>query len=40
MIQPVVSSGTDHDIFRMGADLVVRLPRRRWASEQGTVEAE
>lgn len=40
LIQPIVSSGTDHDIFRMGTDLVVRLPRRGWASEQGRFEAE
>jgi aminoglycoside phosphotransferase (APT) family kinase protein len=39
-VTPVVSSGTDHDIYRLGADLVVRLPRRAWASHQGTVEAE
>jgi len=39
-IEPVVSSGTDHDIYRMGFALVVRLPRRSWASHQGTFEAE
>lgn len=38
-IAPVVSTGTDHDIYRMGSDLVVRLPRRSWASAQGTFEA-
>jgi aminoglycoside phosphotransferase (APT) family kinase protein len=26
-IDPVVSYGTDHDIYRLGDDLAVRLPR-------------
>jgi aminoglycoside phosphotransferase (APT) family kinase protein len=39
-IEPVESAGTDHDIYRLGPDLVVRLPRRAWSSRQGTVEAQ
>lgn len=39
-VEPVASTGTDHDIYRMGSDLVVRLPRRSWSSEQGTFEAD
>ena len=36
----VPSYGTDHDIHRLGAHLVVRLPRMGWASEQAAKEAE
>lgn len=35
----VESYGTDHDIYRLGADLCVRLPRIGWASEQAVKEA-
>jgi aminoglycoside phosphotransferase (APT) family kinase protein len=39
-IVPVTSYGTDHDIYRLGAELSVRLPRVAWATEQATKEAE
>ncbi|MFE9204013.1 aminoglycoside phosphotransferase family protein [Micromonospora sp. NPDC007230] len=39
-IRLVPSYGTDHDIYRLGADLVVRLPRIGWATEQAAREAE
>ncbi|HEU5279403.1 MAG TPA: aminoglycoside phosphotransferase family protein [Gaiellaceae bacterium] len=39
-IEPVVSYGTDHDIYRLGDDLAVRLPRIGWAIDQATKEAE
>ncbi len=39
LVEPIASAGTDHDIYRLGTDLVVRLPRRSWPSHQGTVEA-
>jgi aminoglycoside phosphotransferase (APT) family kinase protein len=32
-IEPVQSAGTDHAIYRLGADMVVRLPRIDWATE-------
>jgi aminoglycoside phosphotransferase (APT) family kinase protein len=38
-IEPVVSYGTDHDIYRLGDDLAVRLPRIGWATDQATKEA-
>jgi aminoglycoside phosphotransferase (APT) family kinase protein len=38
-IDPVVSYGTDHDIYRLGADLAARLPRIGWATDQATKEA-
>ena len=31
-IVPVGSYGTDHDIYRLGDDLAVRLPRIGWAT--------
>jgi aminoglycoside phosphotransferase (APT) family kinase protein len=37
-LQPVMSSGTDHALYRLGPDLVVRLPRVGWAV--GQVEKE
>jgi aminoglycoside phosphotransferase (APT) family kinase protein len=37
-IAPVASSGTDNALFRLGDDLVVRLPRIDWAI--GEVEKE
>ena len=37
---PVVPWGTDHAIWRLGADLVVRLPRIHWAAGQPQYEAE
>ena len=39
-IEPVVSYGTDHDIYRLGDDLAVRLPRIGWATRQAAKEAE
>lgn len=36
----VPSYGTDHDIYRLGAHLGVRLPRIGWASGQAVKEAE
>lgn len=39
-IEPVVSYGTDHDIYRLGADLAARLPRIGWATAQAAKEAE
>ena len=36
---PVTSYGTDHDIFRLGDDLAVRLPRIAWATGQAVKEA-
>src|SRR5688572_1586474 len=39
-IEPVVSYGTDHDIYRLGDELAVRLPRIGWATAQASKEAE
>ncbi len=39
-IEPVVSYGTDHDIYRLGDHLAARLPRIGWATEQVAREAE
>jgi aminoglycoside phosphotransferase (APT) family kinase protein len=39
-INPVVSYGTDHDIYRLGDHLAARLPRIGWATGQATKEAE
>ena len=39
-IDPVVSYGTDHDIYRLGDDLAARLPRIGWATDQAAKEAE
>jgi aminoglycoside phosphotransferase (APT) family kinase protein len=36
----VPSHGTDHDIYRLGGDLAVRLPRIGWATQQAAREAE
>src|SRR5215831_1165789 len=33
-IKPVPSAGTDNAIHRLGDDMVVRLPRIHWATEQ------
>jgi aminoglycoside phosphotransferase (APT) family kinase protein len=38
-IEPVVSYGTDHDIYRLGDHLAVRLPRIGWATRQAAKEA-
>jgi aminoglycoside phosphotransferase (APT) family kinase protein len=39
-IEPVVSYGTDHDIYRLGDHLAARLPRIGWATGQAAKEAE
>ena len=39
-IEPVVSYGTDHDIYRLGDELAARLPRIAWATDQAAKEAE
>jgi aminoglycoside phosphotransferase (APT) family kinase protein len=39
-IIPVASYGTDHDIYRLGDYLAVRLPRIAWAGGQAAKEAE
>ncbi|MET8834416.1 aminoglycoside phosphotransferase family protein [Micromonospora sp. NPDC004540] len=36
----VPSYGTDHDVYRLGDDLAVRLPRIGWATKQAAREAE
>jgi aminoglycoside phosphotransferase (APT) family kinase protein len=33
-IEPVRSAGTDNALYRLGEDMVVRLPRIHWATEQ------
>lgn len=38
-IDPVVSYGTDHDIYRLGDQLAARLPRIGWATKQAAKEA-
>jgi aminoglycoside phosphotransferase (APT) family kinase protein len=39
-IEAVASYGTDHDIYRLGDHLAVRLPRIGWATSQAAKEAE
>ena len=39
-ISLVESYGTDHDIYRLGDHLAVRLPRIAWATRQAAKEAE
>jgi aminoglycoside phosphotransferase (APT) family kinase protein len=39
-IEPVVSYGTDHDIYRLGENLAARLPRIDWATDQAKKEAK
>jgi aminoglycoside phosphotransferase (APT) family kinase protein len=39
-IEPVVSYGTDHDIYRLGDRLAARLPRIGWATGQAAKERE
>ena len=39
-IDPVVSYGTDHDIYRLGDHLAARLPRIGWATKQAAKESE
>lgn len=37
-IEPVRSAGTDNALYRLGDDMVVRLPRIRWAAGQPELE--
>ncbi len=39
-IEPVSSFGTDHDIYRLGRELAVRLPIIGWAEYQAAKEGE
>ncbi|OAH09300.1 phosphotransferase enzyme family protein [Streptomyces jeddahensis] len=39
-VELVPSYGTDHDVYRLGDQLAVRLPRIGWATEQAAKEAE
>ena len=39
-VVPVVSYGTDHDIYRLGDQLAARLPRIGWAAGQAAKEAQ
>ncbi|HEY0697699.1 MAG TPA: phosphotransferase, partial [Micromonospora sp.] len=39
-VRQVDSYGTDHDIYRLGEQFVVRLPRIGWATAQAAREAE
>ena len=39
-IQPVESYGTDHDIYRLGDHLSIRLPCIAWATRHAAQEAE
>ncbi len=39
-IRPVASAGTDHVLYRLGADLVMRLPRIHWATGQAEKERQ
>jgi aminoglycoside phosphotransferase (APT) family kinase protein len=39
-IAPVPSAGTDHALYRLGNDMVVRLPRIDWAVGQAAREAQ
>jgi aminoglycoside phosphotransferase (APT) family kinase protein len=38
-LRPVAEQGTDHALYRLGDDLVVRLPRIDWAVEQAARDA-
>lgn len=37
-LAPVTTSGTDHALFRLGVNMVVRMPRIHWATEQAELE--
>ena len=37
-ITAVLSAGTDHDLYRLGDDLAVRLPRIGWAASQPAMD--
>jgi aminoglycoside phosphotransferase (APT) family kinase protein len=38
-LEPLRESGTDHDVYRLGAELSVRLPKIGWAAGQAPMEA-
>lgn len=38
-VTPVVEFGTDHCLFRIGDDLVARMPRVEWAADQAASDA-
>ena len=38
-LQPVSSAGTDHALYRLGDDMLMRLPRIHWAVGQAALEA-
>lgn len=38
-VAPVAEHGTDHLLYRLGADLVVRMPRATWAADQAESDA-
>ncbi|SDT00430.1 Predicted kinase, aminoglycoside phosphotransferase (APT) family [Nocardioides scoriae] len=38
-VEPVVEAGTDHDLYRLGHDLLVRLPVIGWAAGQAARDA-
>ncbi|MEW6733166.1 MAG: aminoglycoside phosphotransferase family protein [Acidobacteriota bacterium] len=40
LIEPVPSAGTDNALYRLGADMVVRLPRIDWAIGQAEKERQ
>ncbi len=39
-VTPVSSWGTDHDVYRLGERLAVRLPRVGWADAQAGADAQ
>ena len=39
-VRYVPSDGTDHDVYRLGDHLTIRLPRLRFAEAQAVKEAE
>ena len=39
-IEPVPSAGTDNALYRLGDDMVVRLPRIGWATGQAEIERQ
>jgi aminoglycoside phosphotransferase (APT) family kinase protein len=38
-VRPVAEHGTDHCLFRLGEELVVRMPRIGWAADQAASDA-
>lgn len=39
-IAPIASAGTDNALFSLGSDMVIRIPRASWATEQADKEQE